>query len=255
MGLLNNNFRDSFGTTRFFGATLSNGASPYVECLSNRLPGGERNLFASDADISNLSAKPAGARIPQAWLMPQKPGGLASRNEAIVSFTPQAFAVQGLPGSGSSTITFTTTATGGLVVSGSGSASITFSATGSILSIAAGSGSATVSLSASGLIGALAGLAGSTSITLTPAATIKAIGYMEGLSTNETEFSAAALANAVWSASTSDFNVSGTMGKSLNDAGAAGNPWAALLDDNNDPGTFGERVQKLLTVAKFLGLK
>lgn len=30
--------------------------------------------------------------------------------------------------------------------------------------------------------------------------------------------------------------------------------WGALLADNNDPGTFGERVQKLLTSAKFLAL-
>jgi hypothetical protein len=35
----------------------------------------------------------------------------------------------------------------------------------------------------------------------------------------------------------------------------ADNPWSALLSSNNSSGTFGERVQKLLTVAKFLGLK
>lgn len=38
-------------------------------------------------------------------------------------------------------------------------------------------------------------------------------------------------------------------------SGAGGNPWEALLVSNNDPGTFGERVQKLLTAAKFLALK
>ena len=37
--------------------------------------------------------------------------------------------------------------------------------------------------------------------------------------------------------------------------GSAGNPWSALTADNNDAGTFGSLVQKLLTVAKFLGLK
>jgi hypothetical protein len=38
-------------------------------------------------------------------------------------------------------------------------------------------------------------------------------------------------------------------------AGAGSNPWDALLSANNDPGTFGERVQKLLTKNQFLGLK
>lgn len=255
MGLLNNNFRDTFGALRFFGATLSNGTSPYIESSSNKLPGGSRNIFASDAGIDPLSSKPAGARHPVAWQMPQKAGGLASRNSTHITFSDTANAVLGLPASGTSTITFTQTGTGGLIVSGSGSASITFSQTGTILSIAAGSGSATVTLSGSALIGALAGLSATGTVTLSPAATINAIGYLSGLSTSETEFSANALAQAVWEAAASDYNTAGSMGEKLNDAGAAGNPWAALLVDNGDPGTFGERVQKLLTTAKFLGLK
>ena len=36
---------------------------------------------------------------------------------------------------------------------------------------------------------------------------------------------------------------------------AISNPWNADLASNNTAGTFGERIQKLLTVAKFLGLK
>lgn len=32
-------------------------------------------------------------------------------------------------------------------------------------------------------------------------------------------------------------------------------PWDALLVDNNDSGTFGQRLQKLLTTSKFIGLK
>jgi hypothetical protein len=37
--------------------------------------------------------------------------------------------------------------------------------------------------------------------------------------------------------------------------GGSSNPWSALLGANNTAGTFGERVQKLLTTAKFLGTK
>lgn len=63
------------------------------------------------------------------------------------------------------------------------------------------------------------------------------------------------LANAVWNAQTSLYQETGSTGKALTDAGAAGNPWAALVADNADPGTFGERIQKLLTKIFYLGSK
>lgn len=233
MGLLNNNFRDSFGTTRFFGATLSNGSSPYLENFSNKLPGGGRNIFASDAGIDSLSSKPAGSRHPVAWQMPQKPGGLASHNNTNIDFSHVGNAVLGLPGSGSSTITFSQTGTGGLIVSGSGSATITFSSTAVILSVASASGSVTITFSSTAEIGAEAGLTGTTSITLSGTAQSYAIGYMAGLSTSENEFSPAALASAVWDALTADYNTAGTMGAAMSAAGGAGDPWITNL-----PGTY-----------------
>lgn len=63
------------------------------------------------------------------------------------------------------------------------------------------------------------------------------------------------IAQAVHAQNLAGFNTTGTAGKYLKDAGGAGNPWNADLASNNSPGTFGEFVQKLLTVAKFLGLK
>lgn len=63
------------------------------------------------------------------------------------------------------------------------------------------------------------------------------------------------IAQEVWNAQTSGYVTTGTMGKSLNDAGAAGNPWSANLSTNNTTGTFGWLVQKLLSVSKFLALK
>jgi len=205
--------------------------------------------------VTDKSSYPNGYRPPSSFILAPKAGGLSSHKATTISFDDNALLVAGLPGSGSTTITFTQTATGGLIVSGEGSASITLSPTGTILSVAAGTGSATITLSGSALIGALAGLSATASITLTPTATINAIGYLEGLSTSETEFSANALAQAVWNALASDFNDAGTMGKLLNDASAAGNPWSALLASNVDPDSFGEFVQKLLTTGKFLALK
>lgn len=56
----------------------------------------------------------------------------------------------------------------------------------------------------------------------------------------------------VWNYATAGLTAPGTTGKTLVDAG---NPWSASLASNNTPGTFGYFVQKLLSVAKFLGLK
>lgn len=64
------------------------------------------------------------------------------------------------------------------------------------------------------------------------------------------------LASAVWNALIANHLTAGTTGKALSDAGGAGNPWGTPLTGNMDAGTFGELVgKKLLTVAKFLGLK
>ena len=63
-------------------------------------------------------------------------------------------------------------------------------------------------------------------------------------------------ANRVWNELTANHQTAGTTGKALTDASAAGNPWSASVTGNTDAGTFGELVgKKLLTVAKFLGLK
>jgi hypothetical protein len=210
--------------------------------------GSVHNFFCGDHLVSGQTNKagfPPGYGNGGSWALPPKSGGLSSHKNAKITTSDSVTLVAGLPGSGSSTITFTADATGGLVVSGSGSATLTFSATGSILSVASGSGSATITLSPTALIGALAGLQGQANVSLAPAAVISAIGYLSGTSTNETEFSADALARAVWDATASDFNLAGTMGEKLNDAGSAGNPWAALTASNNDPGTFGALVQSL----------
>lgn len=64
------------------------------------------------------------------------------------------------------------------------------------------------------------------------------------------------LAAAVWDALIANHLTAGTTGKALSDAGAAGNPWGSPVTGNTDPGTFGELVgKKVLTIAKFLGLK
>ena len=64
------------------------------------------------------------------------------------------------------------------------------------------------------------------------------------------------MAAAVWDALVANHLTAGTTGKALSDAGSAGNPWSSPITGNTNAGTFCELVgKKLLTVAKFLGLK
>ena len=64
------------------------------------------------------------------------------------------------------------------------------------------------------------------------------------------------ISDSVWDELTAGHTTAGTTGKALSDAGSAGNPWSSPITGNTDAGTFGELVgKKLLTVAKFLGLK
>lgn len=190
------------------------------------------------------------------YALPPTAGGLVSHRESNIAISQTATLVGGKPMSGSTTITFTPTATGGLIVSGTGSATITFSPTGSILSVASGSGSATITFSSSALIGALAGLSASTTISLSPTGGIMGVGYLSGTSTNETEFSADALARAVWDALAADFNNAGTMGELLGNASSAGDPWGTALPGSYADGTAGKIVgSKLLKLAQFLALK
>jgi hypothetical protein len=64
------------------------------------------------------------------------------------------------------------------------------------------------------------------------------------------------LASSVWDELVASHLTAGTTGLALSDAGSAGNPWSSTISGNTNAGTFGELVgKKLLTVAKFLGLK
>jgi hypothetical protein len=188
-------------------------------------------------------------------MMPLRHEFMSSSLEAGIAVTGQATGQTARPASGSATLSLSSSATANLIVSGSGEASFQITATGAIQSVASGSGSAGISLSTTGLLGAQAGLFGTGTISASATGTLQAIGYMSGLSSNETQFSETVLAQAVWTAQSASYNQPGSMGEKLNDASAAGNPWSADLSANNTPGTFGALVQKLLTVAKFLGLK
>lgn len=178
------------------------------------------------------SSYPDGVPTGDAYITPVKNGRLASYTDII--------------GTGSLTATAN--------LSGSGSLSASLGILTNMAGSLSGSGSLTANLSA--LVGLSSNLSGSGSISadlkgtgaMSAAITIGGTGYLSNDDVSR-------LSSAVWEEATADHSTAGTTGKALQDAGSAGNPWSALIASNNTPDTFGWFVQKLLTVAKFLGLK
>lgn len=254
MALVGNGFRLCSSPIRYNNSSatvaLSGGMAANIASFTS--DGKCRNIWAGESDINLKSSVPIGARHPVSWRMAPNAGGIASRNETIITASTSGLAARGVPVSGSTEIVFSSDAFAGLLLFGSGSgtidfnslaildkltfalmqgeASISFSPVGAAIGARFGQGEATITISTAALIGAEAGIEGSATVTLSPAAQIYAQGFMSGLSTSETEFSATALANAVWQANASSYGESGTMGEKLNDSGSASNPWTEIID-------------------------
>jgi hypothetical protein len=142
-----------------------------------------------------------------------------------------------------------------------GSGAITTATLLAILQAAAnltGTGSVTAAMTAYGNI--LAALAGVGALTAPPYGT----GELEATITigGTTYADAGDVAEAVWSALAAANNDPDTMGELLNGAGGGSSPsqvadavWDELMSGHTTDGSFGYQMQKLLTLAKFLGLK
>lgn len=200
------------------------------------LTGRRNNWFAGEHRVTNVtdrSSVPEGARHPVAWLMPRKAGGLGSRSQCRIAFTPGTVNLAaGRNIVGTTTITFALAdAQLQLVVSAEGAVTFAFTTGANIAGalFAEGSTSATFAVSTSTL-GAIIDAIASTSFAFTPAATIRADGFMEGNVTTAETLSPASLAAAVWNKAASEANAAGTMGEKLNDAGSASNPWTEVIE-------------------------
>lgn len=148
--------------------------------------------------LSGLTSIPAGTRHPNGWMMPQKPGALASRYAAVASLTGAASGALGKNAVGSGTISLDGVAVGQLVVSGSGTGTITITASGNTVASLAAQGAATLTLSGAGGPTAIAwGLSNGT-VTVTGNLVSYAVGHMAGDVVPYTELSPQSLASAVW---------------------------------------------------------
>lgn len=214
-------------------------------------------LNARRINLAPRTSIPEGYNLGAAYLAPLKSGGLASglRISGEASLTATGISARlstaSLTGEASLTGSLAVLTPGAASLTGAGSISASIAAVSSIASTLTGSASISAGLSAVvPLASALSGAA-----TMSP--NLTGLGSLEAhLDVGAgTELSPQSLASAVWEEAISDHLTAGTTGKALSDAGGAGNPWSADVSANNDPGTFGALVQKLLTVAKFLGLK
>lgn len=203
------------------------------------------NQFAGG--VSVFSGTPYGHLHPSSWTLPLKPGALASRNEANIIFAANGNAAQGLAAQGSTNIVFEGAGNGQAVASAVGSASIVFQSSALGVAPINAAGNANILFTGSATLNAPASMASNTAISFTATAQTFANGFIIAAPISQ-ELTPDQIATAVWSAVAAGNNAIGTMGEKLNDAGSAGNPWAALISENTTPETFGQVLQTMQTL-------
>lgn len=193
-----------------------------------------------------LISYPDDMNAPYSWKPAQTAGRMAAYNSvtgrgdisANMLLTLQAIAA--LSGSGDAA------ATGGLIVqlladlSGEGTISDA-DMKAFLLMIAAIGGEGTIAAAISALAEMDAALTGAGDAD----GTLTGTGAMSANILAYGELTPEGIRDSIWNALSAQYTAAGTMGEKLNDAGAAGNPWAALLAANNDPATFGKLIQDM----------
>jgi hypothetical protein len=244
MALLGNGFRQTL-TGRMFGSTMTDGTTPHVHEYRGHMAAPMRNQLAS---FDSKASIPDGCRHPVAWVMPQKSGGLSTRNSIIGIGSLSATLQSGYNLDGEITgVGGITDAPLGLIVS----IAATLIASGGISSASAGAlaslvaaltGSSNVSATAAGLAALGASLTGSGTAVgnntqlMSIAATIRGYG----------DLTPEGIRDSVWNAFVASYNAAGTMGKALGDVGAGSNPWDAVIESGF---TAREILQILAAVA------
>lgn len=217
-----------------------------------------RSRMASPFNIVSI---PVGYNPGTAFMLPKSGGQATGRNnlEGVATVTASALsakiavldAISGL-----ATVTGSANAIGLITIAGTsgGTASVTASTlvTSSMSGVSAGLATILANL------GAVIPISASSAGVASSSVNLKGVGRLEGtisigasgyLSNDDVE----RLSEAVWDIIIAEHATAGTTGKALADAGGAGNPWSADTSTNNDPGTFGERIQKLLTKTIYYG--
>jgi len=189
-----------------------------------------RNRLVGEAGISPVASVPDGCRHPVAWVMPQKPGGLSSRNSVIGSGAASGPAQSGynidanITGDGGVSsaplglivmIAATITASGGI-------SSATTQALATLVASITGSGS--VAATAQGLADLGAVLTGAGSVTANNSALMDITANIVSYG----DLTPEGIRDTVWNAILAGYQGDGTAGKALSTAGSGGVDYDAL---------------------------
>lgn len=246
---LTRNTRDVYATPGQLTGVYSFNRGAWIKGgLRNRITGPISPLFC---------ALPVGGLNPGAWVLPQKPGGLAAHTEALSLDAIAALVpAYNLAASTGGTLSVTL-ADLQQIVSLIATSSASLAAVQALLQAAvemAGTGALVLTPTASQLDAIVSSVA-SASCSLSPAVTLTALGHLTAAAGGPAALSPEGLANAVLDALLADHTLAGSVGEALNSVGASGNPWSSATLANNTSGTFGALVQKLLKTGTFIALK
>lgn len=222
MGLLRNGSSFAASPTRFMGgiSTLS------LDSVRLRQFGERRNFWAGEATRdAQQNAFPPGYLHPTAWRIAPKPGGLSSHKRAQGTSTATATLAEGralaVTTDGTSTVTGTLSAIYAMVGTSDGVATVTgtISISVSLTGAVAGVGAATGTLSA--IFSMTGTAAGTSTATAPPNYLVNIAGSVELTTVDAGALTANEVASAVWQSAAASFDTAATMGRKVNDAGAA----------------------------------
>lgn len=234
-----------------------NFSGAYRNQLGNLFKGGFKSRYVGGLS-QVFGAHPSGYSLPHAFLLPLKSGAISSYtlSSGVISTNVNLIPAYNLEGT-SSIFIDVTNAQLDQIVSFIASATLTLAKVDAALAAAAGlfaNGSQVISLN-SAQLGAIFSVLTDGQMVISSDSTLTALANMEAEAGGPTELSPEGLAAALLNAMLMDYNEPGSVGEALNNVGASSNPWSSDLSTNKTAGTFGAHVQKLLTQAKFIGLK
>lgn len=220
-----------------------------------------RNRYSDGGTFPKFSALPNGYVHPYSWSIAQKSGGLAAyRLEGTISTTDALLALGINIDADLSAAMTTTDAILALIValqadlSASGTITDANMAIIILLEAALSASGSLTDAQLNNILNLASAL--SASGTLTDVALVNLVNLSADISNAAAGVATPEqIAAAVWNAILADFQDAGSVGEALSNAGSAGNPWDALLSSSTTTGTFGKRLQEVLTKNQFLGLK
>lgn len=222
----------------------------------NFVKGGLRNREVGAFD-NRFSGYTNGALAPNSFILPQKSGSISSYTRANAALAKDtANLVPAMPMIATSAMALAVLNSQlDQVVQFIASGVLALTGSASLAAAVGAQASATMTLAGSALAGGIFPVTASSSMTLSPSVTMTAQAFIEASAGGPTPLSPEGLANAVLDALLADHTISGSVGEALSNAGSAGNPWSALLASNITDGTFGKKVQELLALNDYIGLK